>query len=112
MVTAYILKRWRGVGHGAGLEKVQAAAGNIARFQLIFKLTSDVNDNYLHIHTMKGILVASRVSFSPCKLSATCKAGTCHSSNQLVPHKKRTRMLHEVIWTHIFVLCKLPPQRT
>ena len=51
-----------GFGRGTGLEKVQAAAGNIARFQLIFKLTSDVNDNYLHIHTMKGILVPSRVS--------------------------------------------------
>jgi len=46
----------------AGLDAVRAAAGNLVRFQLVFKLTSDVNDNYLHIHTMKGILVASRVS--------------------------------------------------
>lgn len=47
--------------HAAGLEAVQAAAGNLARFQLIFKLTSNVDNNYLHIHTLKGILVASRV---------------------------------------------------
>ena len=33
----------------------------MARFQLIFKLTSDVNPNYLHIHTLKGLAVASRV---------------------------------------------------
>ena len=46
--------------HTAGLEAVQAAAGNVARFQLIFKLTSNVDNNYLHIHTLKGILVASR----------------------------------------------------
>ena len=68
----------KGVRHDAGLEKVQAAAGNIARFQLIFKLTSDVNDNYLHIHTMKGILVASRVTF-PCISLVPCKAGAPHS---------------------------------
>ncbi len=43
------------------MEFVQAAAGNLARFQLIFRLTSSVDDNYLHIHTLKGILVASRV---------------------------------------------------
>ena len=44
-----------------GLESVAAASGNMARFQLIFRLTSDVNSNYFHIHTLKGILVASRV---------------------------------------------------
>ena len=51
--------------HTAGLEAVQAAAGNVARFQLIFKLTSSVDTNYLHIHTLKGILVASRVGLKP-----------------------------------------------
>ena len=44
-----------------GLNSTKVAAGNLARFQLIFKLTSDVNPNYLHIHTLKGIAVASRV---------------------------------------------------
>ena len=43
---------------------MQAAAGNVARFQLIFKLTSSVDTNYLHIHTLKGILVASRVGLN------------------------------------------------
>ena len=57
---------------------MQAAAGNIARFQLIFKLTSDVNDNYLHIHTMKGILVASRVN-TPCIFLVSRKAGAPHN---------------------------------
>ncbi|EIE27691.1 hypothetical protein COCSUDRAFT_39286 [Coccomyxa subellipsoidea C-169] len=33
--------------------------GNMARFQLIFRLTSSVNQNYLHIHTLKGIAQAS-----------------------------------------------------
>ena len=71
-VTASVVKQCKRFGHGAGLEKVQAAAGNIARFQLIFKLTSDVNDNYLHIHTMKGILVASRVNI-PCVFLVAAK---------------------------------------
>ena len=36
--------------------------GNMLRFQLIFRLTSSVDDNYLHIHTLKGIVQASTVS--------------------------------------------------
>lgn len=47
-----------------GLNTTRVAAGNLARFQLVFKLTSDVNPNYLHIHTLKGLAVASRVCFS------------------------------------------------
>ena len=35
------------------------------RFQLIFRLTSSVDDNYLHIHTLKGIVQASTVSSPP-----------------------------------------------
>ena len=47
-----------------GLDATNVAAGNLARFELIFKLTSDVNSNYLHIHTLKGIAMASRVGTS------------------------------------------------
>ena len=32
--------------------------GNLLRFQLIFTLTSSVDPNYLHIHTMKVLVTA------------------------------------------------------
>ena len=43
---------------------MQAAAGFLVRFLLIFTLTSDQDPDYMHLHTMKGILTASPVR--PC----------------------------------------------
>ncbi len=35
------------------------APGNLERFELVFSLTSTVDPNYLHIHTLKGIAQAA-----------------------------------------------------
>ncbi len=43
---------------------MQAAAGFLVRFLLIFTLTSDQDPDYMHLHTMKGILTASPVRFA------------------------------------------------
>ena len=85
---------------------MQAAAGNIARFQLIFKLTSDVNDNYLHIHTMKGILVASRVT-SPCVFLVAAELAHPTASHWLAPCQECTRMLYRVLFCSHLMLCTL-----
>ncbi|BDA48491.1 probable lysyl endopeptidase at N-terminal half [Coccomyxa sp. Obi] len=46
------------VGLGDG-QNYTIAPGNMGRFQLIFRLTSTVDPNYLHIHTLKGIAQAA-----------------------------------------------------
>ena len=85
---------------------MQAAAGNIARFQLIFKLTSDVNDNYLHIHTMKGILVASRVTFA-CIFLVAAELAHPTASHWLTPCQGCARMLYRVLFSSHLMLCVL-----
>ncbi len=40
-------------------ENYTIAPGNMGRFQLIFRLTSTKDPNYLHIHTLKGIAQAA-----------------------------------------------------
>ncbi|CAL8463641.1 g3175 [Coccomyxa elongata] len=39
-------------------DEVTIPPGNLERFQLVFRLTSTVDPNYLHIHTLKGIAQA------------------------------------------------------
>lgn len=69
------LTPWRGVDLHAGLNRTSYVPGNLLRFQLIFRLTSNVDENYLHIHTLKGIVQASTVRRSAAhthRSSCTC----------------------------------------
>ena len=53
----------------AGLNATSYQPGNMLRFQLLFRLTSSLDPNYLHIHRVKGIIQASTVrtcAFSKC----------------------------------------------
>ena len=55
--------------HAPGLNATSYQPGNMLRFQLLFRLTSNLNSNYLHIHRLKGIIQASTVRMSllsPC----------------------------------------------
>jgi hypothetical protein len=61
-MNKFLLMGDPGSGHVAGLNKTDYRPGSMLRFQLIFKLTSNIDPNYLHIHTLKGIVQASRVS--------------------------------------------------
>ena len=74
----------RRVALRAGLNKTAYVPGNMLRFQLIFRLTSSVDDNYLHIHTLKGIVQASTVS-SPAEHSHCSSSSTCCSMTAKVP---------------------------
>jgi hypothetical protein len=57
--------------HAVGLNKTSYQPGNMLRFQLLFRLTSSLDPNYLHIHRVKGIIQASTVR-CPCLLERLC----------------------------------------